>query len=187
MPVTELMALLASALWLQIPIVFGGVVHMIAVRDNWLPALRRPVALSLFGANKTWRGMLLMPTLSAVGALLIWWPDHYWQQLGGSSPFAGSSLWLAGAGAGLGYVLAELPNSWIKRRLGIAAGDTPERHRALFLAMDQLDSAIGAALAYLLLPGISLTLALCYVLTFPLVALLVKRLLFLTGLKARPH
>jgi hypothetical protein len=185
--VSEFAGTLLSALWLQIPIVFGGVVHMIAVRDNWLPALRRPVALALFGANKTWRGLLLMPLLCALGAMLLWWPEQWWQRAGAISPFAGSPLWLAGLCGGAGYVLAELPNSWIKRRLGIAAGETPVRHRSLFLAMDQLDSAIGAALAYLLIPGISVAVALCYVVSFPLVALLVKRGLFLAGLKARPH
>jgi hypothetical protein len=179
--------MLVAALWLQLPIVFGGVLHMLAVRDNWLPQLRQPIALTLFGANKTWRGLLLMPLLTAIGACLLWPAEQLWQQIGWSSPFAGSALWLAGLCGGLGYVLAELPNSFIKRRLGIAAGATPAKNRRLFLAMDQLDSALGAALAYMIVPGISIAVALCYVLSFPLVALAVKRLLFLGGLKAQPH
>ena len=179
--------MLVAALWLQLPIVFGGVLHMLAVRDNWLPALRRPIAINLFGANKTWRGMVLMPSLTAIGACLLWPAEQLWQQLGWVSPFAASPLWLAGLCGGLGYVLAELPNSLIKRRLGIAAGATPEKNRRLFLAMDQLDSAFGAALAYMIVPGIGVGVALCYVLSFPLVALAVKRLLFLAGLKAQPH
>ena len=179
--------LLVAALWLQLPIVFGGVLHMLAVRDNWLAALRRPIARQLFGANKTWRGMLLMPALTAIGACLLWPAEQLWQPLGWTSPFAGSALWLAGLCGGLGYVLAELPNSFIKRRLGIAAGVTPEKNRRLFLAMDQLDSALGAALAYMIVPGIGIGVAICYVLSFPLVALAVKRLLFLGGLKAQPH
>ncbi len=178
---------LIAALWLQLPIVFGGVLHMLAVRDNWLPALRRPLAIKLFGANKTWRGLLLMPSLTAVGACLLWPAEQLWQPLGWTSPFAGSALWLAGLCGGLGYVLAELPNSFIKRRLGIAAGATPEKGRRLFLAMDQLDSALGAALAYMIVPGIGPGIAICYVLSFPLVALAVKRLLFMSGLKAQPH
>lgn len=179
--------MLVAALWLQLPIVFGGVLHMLAVRDNWLPALRRPIAIKLFGANKTWRGLLLMPLLTAIGACLLWPAEQFWQQLGWISPFTTSALWLAGLCGGLGYVLAELPNSFIKRRLGIAAGATPEKNRRLFLAMDQLDSALGAALAYMIVPGIGIGVAICYVFSFPLVALAVKRLLFVAGLKAQPH
>ena len=183
----SLFDMLIAALWLQLPIVFGGVLHMLAVRDNWLPLLRRPIAINLFGANKTWRGMLLMPVLTSIGACLLWPAEQLWQQLGWHSPFATSPLWFAGLCGGLGYVLAELPNSFIKRRLGIAAGATPEKNRRLFLAMDQLDSALGAALAYMIVPGIGIGVAILYVLSFPLVALMVKRLLFMGGLKAQPH
>ena len=177
---------LMLALYLQIPIVFGGVWHMVAVKRHWLPTLCVPVSEPLFGRNKTWRGLLLVPALTALGALLLW-PLEWLQSLfAQTSLLAGHSLLLVGLCGGLGYVLAELPNSWIKRRLGIAPGDTPERRRLLFLAMDQIDSGVGAAIAYWLFPGISLTAAALYVLTFPLVALMVKRLLFLSGLKSSP-
>lgn len=178
---------LLTAFYLQIPVVIGGVLHMLAVTRNWLPALKKPVCVTCFGANKTWRGFILMPLLTAFGAVCLW-PVELWQ--GGEGVFGGASilpllptLLLAGLIAGAGYTLAELPNSLIKRHLGIAPGETPVRHRALFILTDQIDSGIGVALAYAVYPGISWEICLTYAVTFPATALLVKRLLFLCQLK----
>ena len=183
---TDIANALVLALYLQIPVVFGGVWHMVAVKRHWLPALCIPVAEPLFGRNKTWRGLILVPLLTAVGALLLWPLEWLQQSIQGTSLLAEYSLLLVGLSGGLGYVLAELPNSWVKRRLGIGPGETPDKGRLVFLAMDQIDSGIGAAIAYLLYPDIGLTAAGIYVVTFPLVALGVKRLLFLSGLKSTP-
>lgn len=170
---------LLTAWYLQIPIVIGGVLHMLTVTRDWLPALRQPVCERWFGANKTWRGFVLMPLLTAIGAACLV-PAEQW--LGEAAVFGHSPL-LAGFLAGIGYTLAELPNSYIKRRLGIAPGAVPEKHRQLFIFTDQIDSGIGVALAYLLYPGINWHICLAYALTFPFTALAVKRLLFLCQLK----
>ncbi|MDO8329066.1 MAG: CDP-archaeol synthase [Fluviicoccus sp.] len=171
---------LLLAWYLQLPVIVGGVLHMVVVtRDLW-PSLKVPVWQSLFGANKTWRGMLFMPVLTALGACLLYPVDPL---LGSGSPFAGHALWLAGAVAGIGYVLAELPNSFIKRRLGIAPGATPEQHKHFFILLDQLDSGIGVALAYVWFLGVSWQVFACFVLSFPLTALVVKRLLYWARLK----
>jgi|GEM_PF-6861805 len=47
-------------------------------------------------------------------------------------------------------------------------------------------NGFGVAIAYFLFPGLSFQACLFYGLTFPLTALLVKRLLFISPLKARP-
>ena len=171
---------LLLAWYLQIPVIIGGVLHMVVVTRNLWPGLATPVFQPWFGANKTWRGMLAVPLLTALGALLLWPADKL---LGAWSPFAGYPLWLAGGVAGLGYVLAELPNSFFKRRLGIAPGATPERGRYLFILLDQLDSGIGVALAYVVYLGISWPVAGVFVLSFPLTALIVKRILYGLRLK----
>lgn len=167
---------LLMAWYLQIPVVIGGVLHMLAVTRNSLPALRIPIHAGLFGANKTWRGVLLVPLLTAFGALCLW-PSEY---LLGAKAVFGQPLWLAGLVAGIGYVLAELPNSLLKRRLGIAPGVAPSRWVVLG---DQLDSGLGVALAYWLYLDLPSTVAVLYALTFPLTALLVKRLLYWAKLK----
>src|SRR3990167_4956779 len=126
----------ATVFWLQLPVVIGGVLHMVVVTRDWLPALKIPLQHHWFGANKTLRGFLVMPLLSALGGWCM----------------APSGEWvLTGALAGLAYVLAELPNSFIKRRMGVPPGEVPRRFRLLFVAVDQLDSGLGIALLYALL------------------------------------
>lgn len=177
------MAELLLVWYLQIPVIVGGVLHMVAVSRNWWPALAVPVHRGLFGANKTWRGFVLVPLFTAAGAALLVPVELL---LGEEAP-VGALAWLpAGCLAGLGYMLGELPNSFLKRRLGIAPGATPERGRQFFVLMDQLDSGIGVALAYAIVPGLSLTGVLVFIVSFPFTALGVKRLLYMARLKANP-
>lgn len=170
---------LSIALYAQIPVVIGGVLHMWSVTHDQLPAWKIPINQRLFGANKTWRGLLLMPAFTALGALCLLPMELY---LGERAPF-GPALPLVGAWIGLAYVLAELPNSWLKRRLGAAPGALPSRHTGWFVLLDQLDSGIGIALAYWLYPGLDWRVCVLFALSFPLTALLVKRLLFIAKLK----
>jgi hypothetical protein len=52
-----------------------------------------------------------------------------------------------GAMLGLAYILAELPNSFIKRRLDIAPGKNATGFKGiLFTIIDQVDSVIGGAI-----------------------------------------
>lgn len=176
------MAELLLVWYLQFPVVVGGVLHMVVVSRNAWPALAVPVHRGLFGANKTWRGFVVVPLLTAAGTLPLL-PVEAWLD---PAP-VGVGRWpLAGLLAGLGYVLGELPNSFLKRRLGIAPGATPARGRWLFVLLDQLDSGVGVALAYAVLPGLTLLEFLLFVATFPLTALGVKRLLFMARLKSSP-
>ncbi len=170
---------LLIALYLQIPVVIGGIIHMVAVTRDWLPALRTPIHSTLFGANKTWRGLLLVPILTSVGAFCVL-PIEWW--LGDHALF-GNEILLIGYVAGVGYVLAELPNSFLKRRMGIAPGESPQKNTRLFIFLDQFDSGAGVAIAYFLYPGFDWQICLVYALTFPLTALAVKRWLFYMKLK----
>jgi hypothetical protein len=52
-----------------------------------------------------------------------------------------------GAICGAAYVVAELPNSFMKRRLGIAPGTSARRARAAQYVVDQLDSVAACAVA----------------------------------------
>ena len=170
------------ALWLTLPIVVGGVAHMFFVANDWLPSLKVAMAEKPFGKNKTWRGIIVMPLVTVPGALL----------LGSLSNLLPASLALTledvslivlGLSLGLGYVIFELPNSFIKRRVGIAPGATPSRGRLWFIAMDQLDSAFGFALVYAILLDLPVLTYLFILIIFPFIALLVKRILFWFRLK----
>ena len=171
---------LLTAFYLQIPVVIGGVLHMVVVSRDYLPGLAKPIWKTAFGANKTWRGFVVVPALTAAGALVLL--PFEWL-LGDRSPFAGYSLLLAGAIAGLGYMLGELPNSLVKRRMGIGAGELPEQGRMITIAVDQLDSAIGVAVAYSIWLGISTDVAVWYIVSFPFTALIVKDWLHKNALK----
>jgi hypothetical protein len=52
-----------------------------------------------------------------------------------------------GAICGIAYVMAELPNSFAKRRLGIAPGTSAARARTAQYIVDQVDSVMGCVVA----------------------------------------
>ena len=176
--------ILLLALYLQIPVVIGGVLHMVVVKRNYLSALVVPIHEGWFGANKTWRGLFVVPLLTAFGGLCMMPLEWLLTQAIGTSLLSQWNLALLGFIAGVGYVLAELPNSFFKRRIGIQAGVVPEDKKYWFIALDQLDSALGVAFAYWLMLGISLETAWVYVISFPITALLVKQWLFAKNLKS---
>jgi hypothetical protein len=102
----------------------------------------------VFGDNKTWRGAIFMvsgPALAAV--LLTRWPA-YRDALPGAVADAAPLLW--GALVGLGVVVGELPNSFLKRRLDIAPGQRRHSVGGIALAvLDQGDLVIGIWVALL--------------------------------------
>ncbi len=52
---------------------------------------------------------------------------------------------------GFAYCLAELPNSFLKRRLGVKEGQTSQKFKLFFIIFDQADSVLGCLMAYALL------------------------------------
>jgi CDP-2,3-bis-(O-geranylgeranyl)-sn-glycerol synthase len=98
----------------------------------------------LFGDNKTVRGFVVMvPATAAAFALLA-------MALGcpacaGLWPMTPAAYARLGAWAGLGFMLGELPNSFVKRQLDIAPGGAAQSDaaRRLQFAIDRADSGIG--------------------------------------------
>jgi CDP-diacylglycerol--serine O-phosphatidyltransferase len=133
-------------LLLALPLVIGGILHMIVVKTDILSYFKKPIHHRWFGVNKTWRGFLIMP--------LATWPGVFIAQsieklLDLSTPlFVGSSTLVLAFILGTAYCLAELPNSYLKRRLGIKEGMTADKHKIFFIILDQADSAFGCLIAY---------------------------------------
>ena len=102
----------------------------------------------LFGENKTVRGFVVMPLATGLSFLLVSpWPRPAGCRACGH--FVHSSYAALGLLAGAGFMAGELPNSFVKRQLGIAPGspaDGPFLRPAFFL-VDRLDSALGALAA----------------------------------------
>jgi len=134
-----------SFLLVFLPVVGAPLLHAPVLALDLLKPLKRPLdgGRGWFGDNKTWRGALIMVagvTLAAL-ALSLW--DGWWNELPGGIRDAGPLLY--GVLLGLGIVVGELPNSFVKRRMGIAPG---QQHtgasRVAFTVLDQGDLVIGA-------------------------------------------
>jgi hypothetical protein len=121
--------------------VLGAVVlHAPVLRYDLLKRLKRPISDRLFGSNKTWRGALVMFTGVFVATGVFWplMPDEL------------DSWPLAGALIGAGTVLGELPNSFLKRRLGIGPGERRVTPGGVALVVyDQADFVPAIAIALL--------------------------------------
>lgn len=141
------------------PVILAGILNMLFVKTAVYQRLKSPMDASrvlkdgrrLFGDNKTWAGfagMIAANMLSQVfwGLVCRMLPEgmNYIYQYHQNSI---SFNLLAGAGFGLAYVLCELPNSFIKRRMGIPDGKTvSSRKGAVFFIADQTDSLFGVVL-----------------------------------------
>lgn len=168
-----------------IPVIVAGVLHMVVVRFDIFSSLKRPVSIPLFGRNKTWRGFVVMPIFCMLGFLLL---DSvvFGLAVKPTIDFEQFPVWLSGAILGFAYVFAELPNSFVKRRLGAAPGELPEKNARLFLLMDQFDSGLLCLLAYWYFWKMPLLTCIATLFMIPVLALVVKRILYFAGLKKMP-
>jgi hypothetical protein len=147
---------IAGTAWLLLPLVGGALVHGVCMRTGWLGFLARPIdggrklrGRPLFGHGKTWRG----PILVAAGAAAVWalqrGPLHAIDAIAAIELVDAAALpgvWF-GALLGAAAECAELPNSFVKRRLDIAPGGTTRGPLAvIFWLWDQLDLLLGYGL-----------------------------------------
>lgn len=138
---------------LSLPLVIGGIIHMIIVKKDILSYLKIPIHKSWFGENKTWRGLFIMPLATLPGVILARSLEVVLSP--STQVFQSESVWFMSILLGLGYCLPELPNSFIKRRLGIKEGQSSEHLKWLFILIDQGDSVFGCALVYKIMIKIS--------------------------------
>lgn len=169
-----------TALFFILPLVVGGALHMLVVKKDWLGFLTIPVHRAWFGENKTLRGFVVMPLFTVLGAAMFQWIPKAWPM---STDLSHVNWVVLGIVLGLSYVISELPNSYIKRRMGILPGELPEKNRVVFIVMDQADAAIGGALAVFLVYRLPVLTVLTIVVLTPVIALSVKRVLFVLKLK----
>jgi CDP-2,3-bis-(O-geranylgeranyl)-sn-glycerol synthase len=100
----------------------------------------------VFGANKTLRGLVVMvPATAATFALVAHVAGRGRPEAAGLRALPIWQYALLGAWVGLGFMLGELPNSFVKRQLDIAPGTRahgPARAVGQFIG-DRMDSGIG--------------------------------------------
>ena len=148
---------LSCALFLIISFILAGSAQTIWFKSRLSQPFKVPLDLGLtfrgrriLGDNKTLRGFILMIPASTgsfflLGSIASGMPpvlSRLW-------PLTPSAFALLGLYAGLGFMLGELPNSFLKRQLDIPPGDAPHQlfARVLFFMIDRFDSIVGMLLA----------------------------------------
>jgi CDP-2,3-bis-(O-geranylgeranyl)-sn-glycerol synthase len=188
---------LACAAFLMAAFVLAGLVQVAWLRSPLSLWFRSPIdngrtlrGRRLFGDNKTWCGFVVMvPAVGAICLLMALARDLLpagWSR--GLWPLSAPAYGLLGCWLGLGFMAGELPNSFLKRQLGIAPGAAPLNAlgRRLCFLLDRLDSIAGALVALaLVLPAPPGT-CLAVLLIGPGVHWLFSVLLYRLGMKARP-
>lgn len=147
------MNLVAQVVWLSMPLLIAGGIHMVLVKRNALPFLRIPLdghvrfrGRRLFGENKTWRGFAVMipGCILLVGLQTLLWVQFPAVRDLSFFDYSARSPFVVGAVMAVGYLLGELPNSFIKRQVGIEPGITWPGIKGMFFSLlDQMDSVLG--------------------------------------------
>ena len=143
-----------SALWVFVPVLGAAILHAPVLTFDLFRPLKRPLDFGatfrgrrVFGDNKTGRGALFMTAgVVAAAVLLSLWP-WYWHKLPDGIQDAGP--WLYGLLLGVSVVVGELPNSFLKRQLGIQPG--AQRRGPLGVAISIFDQADFVLVAWVLL------------------------------------
>lgn len=142
--------------WLITPVLVAGIGQVVILKKGLMPRLAVPLDCGsrwrgkpVLGPRKTWRGVIIMTTLSALTARSQAMAVRQNPYLRAICPFDYRHVnsWLLGAALGLGYCIAELPNSFVKRRLGILPAHTSPQLAWLQYLIDQSDSVVGCLIA----------------------------------------
>jgi CDP-archaeol synthase len=128
-----------------LPALGAPLAHAPVLRADLAPALTRPINRRLFGENKTWRGALTMTSGATVAAIALARVPAYRRRL--PEPVAATSPVVVGGLLGVAVWVGELPNSFFKRRIGIAPGQHRRSPAGIAISIfDQADWVPTAAL-----------------------------------------
>lgn len=142
----------AQALYLFAPLLVAAALAGVVMRRGWLEWLDRPLdggatlgGRRWLGDGKTWRGLVLSVAGSCLAVALQRAVAPVVPDMLSVLDYRSSHPLALGGALGFGAVLGELPNSFVKRRLGIPRGKTARGPLAvLFYVWDQVDTVIGA-------------------------------------------
>jgi hypothetical protein len=146
------------------PAVFAALLHGFVMKYDWFKFLKGPMDCGvrfrgkpLFGPNKTWRGLIVSAAGTVIFAFVHAMLYHHAHFLSVTIvDYAIVSPLLIGLAMGVGMILGELPNSFLKRQLGIGAGQQESGFLGfVFRLYDQIDLLIGVWGLMLLVPGFS--------------------------------
>lgn len=141
-----------------IPMGTVALAHGFILKYDLFPFLKLPLDLGwtfrgkrILGDNKTVRGVLVHIVFSVLGTYCSQYVQT-WLFPWSISILDLSFRWLeVGLMLGIGMSLGELPNSFIKRQLGIRPGERSTGYlRGFFFIMDQVDMVLGIWLFFFL-------------------------------------
>ena len=176
--------------------IFAGIVNSIWCKSK-IKFLKQPIDAGknftdgkrIFGDNKTWKGfigyivfnMIFAVFFGALFSLVNLNQYSFIYQNHVNAPLF--NLWL-GALIGFAYALFELPNSFLKRRLGIKPGKNPKGWKKwFFIFLDQADSIFGVCLVVCLFYSMPIWFYLLYVLVGAVTHIIINMLLYFVGLR----
>ena len=133
-----------NLLWLALSLFVAGVIEAWLWTTYPFQILNVPIQTELFGANKRWRGLISLP-LAMVASVCLLYLVETLIPLEIPISFGDFNLIEFGLLVGFVFNLAELPNSFIKRRLNIPPGD---ENSQLFYAIDHMDSPFGVLILW---------------------------------------
>lgn len=182
------------------PVILAGVFNMIFCKLSVLKSLQIPMDAGrtlrdgnrLFGDNKTWKGFIGYIFFGALSTV-VWGAvirnttlnslDYFY--INNTNSFTFNLT--VGVLLGIAYALFELPNSFIKRRIGITPGKSIEGARKVFfIFLDQADSIFGCALVVWMFYELGIVKYLGFVLIGALTHILINVLLYLMHLRKNP-
>lgn len=152
------------------PLILAGISNMVFTKTNIYKKLRKPIdnnkilkdGQRVFGDNKTWIGFVSMVIFYCVFQIICGIVCNYfclntYNELYNIQNNTVLLNCIFGILCGLIYMILELPNSFIKRRLHIASGQTESSFKGiLFFVIDQIDSLIGVMLILSIFSNIGL-------------------------------
>lgn len=156
----------AQTIYLFAPLLLSAAFSGFVLRFNLAPSLRAPIDAGrmvrrrrMFGDSKTWRGVVT----AVVGSIIAVTIQRFFAEDVPSFlrvvDYEHVNPVCFGTAMGVGAMTGELPNSFVKRQLGISPGATAKGPwRILFYLWDQLDLLTGAwpAIAYWVHPSATL-------------------------------
>ncbi len=154
---------------------------MCLVKFNLFSQMAIPISPRWLGQNKTYRGLFFVPVLTGFGALLT---APLLDRFGSVDQRVCWQFVVHGLVVGTLYIMGELPNSYIKRRLEIAPGSLPSGPAYwLFRILDNADSFIPITLYFGWVYRFTITQHVIAIVSFIVFAECVKKGLVLCRLK----
>lgn len=176
------------------PIIITGALNMLFCKSKLLDILKKPIdnnknfsdGKRIFGDNKTYKGFIGMIFIGGI-TQVIWYvliKDTNLFQYYLLKEYNIYINLIFGLIEGFIYMISELPNSFIKRRLDIIPGKLGNGTKGfIFFVFDQIDSLLGVISLLVILMPMSIEQYIFYVCCGGITHVIVNNILFLLGLR----